>query len=312
MSGWKLRVVVISLLTLGGAHPLPADEPPPKKDTGPERAVRQAAQEAEVHGIGLYEPANSGILSKDVTDWPHLIDAIRSRKGVGGRLWDLLPEEARKRAADDKIVAKLGERFPTGDVVALQGRVKSALNDLLDRTDFYTEDAFKGVALTEDLKKSISNRNRHTPYQTACLNRALLASAFPIAITPIPSHFRVVRLQVVAGKDVVLVLSSYNACRWEVETLPAAKVVGVILCGYEPQEVAGVDVPLIYRAYHQPDGKPLKAGQKYYRAWDVKDKSFEVLSAAVKELTGKDFTAFHGEYRPGPGTEPYTVRPGAK
>jgi hypothetical protein len=302
--------IVALVGVIGFLAPATADEPPvPKKSADPAEAIRRAAKEVEVHGVGVSEPAARGIGVSDVTDWPALVRAIRDRRGPGGRIWELLSKETRDLLTNDKVVDRLGDPNPPVEVATLRFLVAMDLTKILDRTDFYTEEAFRAVFLNKDLKAAIALGPKRTPHQTACLNRALLAAAFPDVVTPIPPRFQTVRVQVVAGKDVVLVLSSYNACRWEVEVRPGGKVAGVVLCGYHTQEVTGVDAPVVYRAYYRPDGKPLREGDKYFYGFDVKDPSFKDFAAAVKELTGREFTTFQGEYTPGPFSEPYTVRP---
>ncbi|HJZ54690.1 MAG TPA: hypothetical protein VKE74_07005, partial [Gemmataceae bacterium] len=81
------------------------------------------------------------------------------------------------------------------------------------------------------------------------------------------------------------------------------------LGGYDAQEIVGVDAPVVYRAYYTPDGKyGNPAG--WFSAHDMKDSAFDVLTARVKELTGREFASFQGKYAG--SKEPFVVTPGAR
>jgi hypothetical protein len=192
----------------------------------------------------------------------------------------------------------------------IRGSVAAELRKIQDNPDFYTEKAFKDVPLTKELKDLVALGKKRTAYQTALLNYALLDKALPGCIPELPANFRTIKVDVLAGSDVVLVLSSYERCRWKVSLREGARVTGVVLCGYHAVEVVGVDAPTVYRAYYEPDGVTVfRGGTKYLFGHAEKQEEFKELLAGVKEITGKDFTKFQGEARPGPFSEPYTIRP---
>jgi hypothetical protein len=84
----------------------------------------------------------------------------------------------------------------------------------------------------------------------------------------------------------------------------------VVLAGNGAQEIAGVDVPVVYRAYYAQDGFTLAHPNDYFGAYQKKDiDRYERFLKGVKATTGKELTSFIGELCPGPLSEPYTVRP---
>jgi hypothetical protein len=286
------RIALLAAATALLALPCGAEPPAPKQPDEAVAKVRKAAEQAEVHGVGLYRPAVSHVGKDDVTDWPKFAQALRSRKGPGGRIHELLDKESQGLLADDKVVARLGDRLvavPT-EVLSLKSFVVNQLTRILDRPDFYMEEAFKGVALSKELKDAIVLGEKRTPFQTAYMNRRLLDAAFPDVIAETPARFRTVRVEVVGGKDVVLVLSSSEMCRWEVKLHEGAKVTGVLLCGYYPQEVAGVsDVPIVYRTLFPSDGKPRKAtsSPKCRTWWAAKrQRPFKLQSITPADTVG--------------------------
>ena len=296
----------LTIACSGFVASLRADDPKAKPATDENVAkVRKAAEAAEVHGVGIYGPEHYRL--GHVKDWPRLAEILRSKKGPAGRVWELFPAETRKLLSDDKLVLDLQAEDRGQNPI--RGSVAAELRKLQDNPDFYTEEAFKGL-LVKELRELGALGQKRTAYQTAMLNYALLDKTFPGCIPELPANFRTVRVEVLAGADVVLVLSSYDPCRWEVKLREGARVTGVVLCSYHAVEVVGVDAPTVYRAYYKPDGVTVLAGgTKYLYGYDEKDEEFKKLLAGVKEITGKEFTSFRGESRPKPGSEPYTVRP---
>jgi hypothetical protein len=294
------------LLAALGASLVGAADPPAKAEDKQEAAVRKAAEKAEVHGVGVYGPEHSRL--GHVKDWPLLAEILRTKRGPAGRVWELLSDESRKRLSDDALVLNL--RAEDRGQNPIRGSVAAELRKIQDNPDFYTAAAFKDVPLTKDLKDLIALGKKRTAYQTALLNYALLDKALPGCIPELPDNFRTIKVDVLAGSDVVLVLSSYERCRWKVSLREGARVTGVVLCGYHAVEVVGVDAPTVYRAYYEPDGVTVfRGGTKYLFGHDEKQEEFKELLAGVKEITGKEFTKFQGEARPGPFSEPYTIRP---
>jgi hypothetical protein len=254
------------------------------------------------------------LTAKDVKDWSRLVVALRKREGPGSRVHATLPEEAQKLVADDDLLATLanpplGVPTPKRETV-LKAALTDTLNKTLDRPDFYNEEAFKGIALDKSFKEMIDLGAKRTVHQTARMNWDLLAAAFPKSIPPLPPGFRTVRVEVQEGESVVLVLSSYGNCRWEVDVKRGGKVTGVLLCGSEAQEVAGVgDAPVVYRCYYSPEGEELPTAKHFY-GFDPKEKTWKAFVEGVKEITGKDFATFQGG--PRSKSETFIIRPGEK
>ncbi len=283
-------------------------EPVCVTDADTEQAVRKAAERAEVHGIGLYGPMAYRL--EDVRNWPALVAEIRTKKGPGGRVWSLLGDDTRKWLEDEKLVNALGD--PTKPVNSIKGAVASDLRKIINDPNFYRKEEFKGIALTKEMNEAIELGNKRTAYQTAKLNWALIDLAFPGCFPAIPDRFRTVRVQVVGGSDVVLVLSSYERCRWEITLREGARVTGVVLCGYHAQEIVGVDAPTLYRAYHGPDGVSVAHLEDFVYGYNKQHEAFPGFLKAVKSITGKVFTKLECANRPKAGDEPFTIHPKAK
>jgi hypothetical protein len=292
----------------------------PKSQPDPTTAVRKAAETAEVHAVGIYQPAIHRISRQDLKDLPGFVASLRERKGPAGRVWELLPETVRKLASADDIVANMQalERIPVQhpDPAALQlsARLPSELGKLLNRSDFYTEDAFKGVKLGKEVQELVALGEKRSAHQTARLNWGLLHAAFPTHVVEVPSRLRTARLEVREGKDVILVLSSYEECRWEVKVRPGANVTGVVLCGYDAQEVTGVGTaPVVYRAYYDPDGKRRDpSGGKWFHGYDEKQQTWQRFLEGIKEVTGKELHSAQTTGESKLESEPFIIRPGAK
>lgn len=306
----RAYIVLGLVVTTGHITPFAADQTPPVPAPDVVVAFRKAAETAEVHGVGVSEPAVSRIGREHLIDGAGLVVKLRDRKGSAGTLWETAPKQLRDLSTDNRAVAELGDRPRSGEAVLLREYLLRHLNDTLSRPDFYSEEAFKGIVLDKDVKTLLALGPKRTSLQNARLNWALLQSTFPGCLADAPSNLRTVRVRVEAGRDVVLILSSYWEASWHIEVQPGGRVVGVVLCGYHAQELMGIDAPVIYRAAHLPNGTPRTDGVPYLKAYDLKDEAFPTFAYRVKELTGKELTRFQGMRRP--TTEPIVVKPGAK
>jgi hypothetical protein len=275
---------------------------PPKEDAA--AAVREAAKAAEVHGVGAYGPFRVRLHLKEVTDWAGLVAALRAGDGPAGRVRGLLPERTRKLLDDPATV--IGEDPFAGErALRLVGETFGELRQLLARPDLFDGKSLEGVELGKEAKDLLALGPKRSAAQTIRMNRLLLAAAFPKALAPPPPDLGVVRVAVKAGRDVVLVLSAGEPCRWEVEVEKGGRVAGVVLTGVNHQQVAGVDCPVFDRAACGPDGKARK--WPALLGYDEKDKGFERFRAGVKEVVGRDFDDFQGvEKAPEDG---FVVRP---
>lgn len=308
-------VLVITFLLFASqrASSQPREAPAaPKSDAEAVRAVREAAKSAEVHGIGVGNPAVYSFEPKEVKSWVQFVDLLRRKDGAAGRIWEALPKQTQEFAQNDQLVGKLDSLPHPADVTRLRSGVESTIRKLLRSSDFYTEKAFKDVALDKNLKDMLALGGKRTYLQTLRMNRELLTTAFPNHIAPVPANYHTIPVVVKRGKPVVLVLTSYGACQWQITVEDGAEVVGVILGGTEPQEIAGVKVPVVYRVGRWPDGKD-RWGQGWETIWtcrDPKDKSFAELESGVKKVLDKSFSEFQAtDDAPKEG---FVVKPSAK
>ncbi len=307
--------MILSFLLLFGPSPLPScagEAPTPTPDTDAVAAVQKVAAGAEVHGIGTGGPAIYSFDAKEVKSWTQFVELLRRGEGAAGRVWELLPKKTQEFAKDDNLVGKLDMINKPDDAARLQSGVAGTIRSLLRRSDFYTEKAFKDVPLDKNLKDLLALGNKRTYLQTLRMNRELLVFAFPDHITPVPANYHMVHVRVKAGKPVILVLASSTACQWQVEVEDGGEVVGIVLCGTEPQEVAGAKAPVVYRAGRDPYWKDRwgRGEEVIWTSRDRKDKSFAQLEAGVKKITGKSLTDFQGkDTAPKDG---FVVKPSAK
>jgi hypothetical protein len=252
-----------------------------------------------------------------IGEFPALVRSLRSqeKKPAVERVWEMLSNETKTRVLDEKVFEELGQ--DSAEAAKLMIGIQGDFTGILGRSDFFREQAFKAFLLTNEQKELVGLGKKRTAHQTAKLNWALLEKTFPSSIPEMPKQFRTIRVNVVRGKEVVLVLSSYEACLWDVKLLEGARVAGVILCGRRVQEVRGVDAPVLYRALYGPDGVIEANREKYLYAYQEGSDQYKSLAAAVKEITGKEFTSFRfakekASHRPEPGEEPFTVFPKAE
>lgn len=288
------------------------------------RAVRKAAEKEEVHVVGVGSPVVDQIPLQDMTDWPGLVTSLRLKKGAAARVRDYFSEDARARCDEEGIVEKFTAPKTDGKAQSDAGRlmmgVLNALNKALDDRDFYQRKAFDGVDVDEITQSLIALGSKRTSHQSAVMNWRLLHAAFPKSIPKVDPRFRTIRVQVKSDAPVVLVLSCYNDCRWEVSVKPGCKVVGVVLCGNHAQEFEAfenpIDIPTVYRARYKPDGSQrLGAGDEYFDGYDKLHKKWPKFAAGVKDVTGKDvgqWASFQGKNTPDLQDEPYIIPPRQK
>jgi len=96
------------------------------------------------------------------------------------------------------------------------------------------------------------------------------------------------------GRPVILVLSGYSPITWNVELAEGAVVQKVLLCGYHPQTVEGLDksVP-VHLHYYQNNN----SGRKRITYSYSKNAAFIKVAADLKELTGHSVDCLQGQYR---------------
>ena len=303
-------LVLIAASSYPSAH---AGEPVnPASDAETVAAVQKAAAGAEIHGIGVAALARSKFGGEDVKSWTQLVDLLRRREGAAARIWDALPKTTQEFAADDNLVGKLDQPNRPANAARLGIGVGTTIGGLLTKPDFYNEKAFKDVPLDKNLKDMLSLGEKRTYIQTLRMNRELLAAAFPTVINPVSTNYLSVPVHVKAGKPVILVLATFSICQWQVTVEDGAEVVGVILCGTDAQEVAGIKAPVVYRSGRDPYGKSRgdRKGEVIWASHDRNHELFPQLEAGVKKITGKSFTGFQGgDEAPKEG---FVVKPSAK
>jgi hypothetical protein len=104
------------------------------------------------------------------------------------------------------------------------------------------------------------------------------------------------------GKEVTLVVSSYDPVTWEVTAGPTTKLVKVVVAGYHRQTAKVPERTEVVEAFH--DGR---AGKTYfYFPYDIKSGRFRTTVKALHTLTGQEVRSFQGTYRFDPA-RPFVV-----
>ncbi len=171
------------------------------------------------------------------------------------------------------------------------------MEDVLRKADLYEEKSFAGVAVDDETKQLIKNRQKLLPLETCVLNRRLLEASFPNAIKK--STFSLAKatvpVRVIATKEpIVLVLCSYESVRWDIQAEKGANIKMVIVGGYHMQAVVGTNAPVAYRVYE--DHEKGQATPRYFFAYKKDDERYANLVQAVRHETGADVTTFQGRY----------------
>ncbi|AMV25378.1 hypothetical protein VT84_13335 [Gemmata sp. SH-PL17] len=307
------RTFVFSLLLLLLANSFATCSDKPQPGTASEaeilKRIDKAAKTAEIYGIGIYRPDRIDFEDVDVTNWPQFVQLLQDNKGPATRVMQFLAKDRRELVENKNVVAQIAAKKPTPEFRGLTSDISHDICKMMMRPDLFSENDLNDVSLTKDLKDAIALGEKRTHIQTLCLNRSLLAAAFPNQVAPIPAHYYLTTVRVKAGKSVILVLTSYESCRWLIEVEEGGEVAAVILGGGAPQEVGGVSAPVLYLVANDPYKKP-RAGDRIGIAYDVNSKEYAVQEEKIKSITGKPFTNFQGQNTAPQGG--FIVKPNAK
>jgi hypothetical protein len=227
------------------------------------------APNTEVHAIGVAGPAGEILQWSDLTDWKGLAERLRVSESKGDkparRVWNYFSDNGKAILSDPQRVAALSGEKRTDASERDRGEVYSTLRKLMKDSTAFAPDDLADLNLSTEiitlLKKPESRAARDTYY----LNRLLLSAVFPTHVAPLKYDPRVVVVQVRHANPIVLVLASQDRCIWHVTAEAGTKIEGIVLTGYEAQEVTGIRVPTLYRARVSPDGK--KSGVPYVVAF---------------------------------------------
>jgi hypothetical protein len=252
-----------------------------------------------LHVIGV-NPAGSSLLvrtGRDILDWEAfcrtLVEHGNKQKATAAkRIWELIPSDVQKLVA-------LEVRGETGDsqdeIDAKQVRrhilISEALSKVLTRRDFYRADDFKEVRLTPAITKLLDRRDALTQLEVRRLNRLVCEAVFPNEIRksaggddlPETVRVRVVR----TARPIILVLTAYKSVRWVVVPEKNVRIKQIIVGGYEPQEITGVDAPIIFKVYESKDGP-----NKDYILAHSEEEQYSEMKRKLRESTGLEVDSF--------------------
>jgi hypothetical protein len=179
---------------------------------------------------------------------------------------------------------------------------------MISKPKFDDAKAFADVKLPKAVKELVELGDKRTLFQTQRLNRELLDVLFPDCIAATPRDFQTTSVTVRAGKPVVLVLTSYQQCRWSVTVERGAKVAAVFLFGNSAQELEGTEAPVDYGAWELPNGKESGRENLWFGTEDAPQ--YKQVKQLVKDKTGCEVASFQKAHTA--PKEPFVVKPGAK
>lgn len=96
-------------------------------------------------------------------------------------------------------------------------------------------------------------------------------------------------------KPIILVLTAYSTVSWKVVPAKDAQLVQVIVGGYQPQKVDGVNVPL--ESYTYLPRQPGVARLRYFYAYREGDAMYQRMATQLRQITNKEITSFQGDLR---------------
>lgn len=281
------------------------DKAPPSKLSLP--------AEAEVHAIGVSTPAPAFAV-EEVSDWRGLAVQIREARdknipGPAQRIADRMFPQARDVLNNPDRAAHIPD-YGAGDtsdeslLISQERRsVRKSFMALLDDRDFYDAKAFKGVALNKQITDLIDQGKKRSLLDTQLLNRLLLRAAFPNQMRAKPVDPTAVEVEVTGKGQVVLILTSYNPCRWTVRVDKDVTLVRVIRSSFHPSQVEGVSCPITIV------GRLAESGERYSGAryaHETGTPEYDAFEKQMSELTGRKLTSFQGD-SDYPG-KPYVVK----
>lgn len=240
-----MRAVHLSLLTLAFAcTSASADDNP----------FAKVPKDAEVHVVTIREPFYKCVTKSEILDWQKLATNLCADSPLARHLRKCGSGDIGENLADELQQLNLGLQERKAAETILRARLSAETYLMISRPKFYDAKAFADVKLPKAVKELVELGDKRTLFQTKRLNRELLDVLFPDCIAATPRDFQTTSATVKAGKPVVLVLCSYQQCRWSVTVEKGATVAAVFLFGNSAQELEGTEAPVYYGAWELPNG----------------------------------------------------------
>lgn len=299
----------------GGAE-LP-QAPPPKSPAqkywhDASVVLQRLASGAEVHAVGVYEPAHRPLCDDDIRDWTKLVEGLKAKTAAAEwlRRDKRFDEVSRAALADPNAVQVLGTAANPCEfgTEAKRISVRHDLSKFLDDRLLCEQDGFRGLKLDVEGNALRALGKKRTPVDVRRLNQLLLGAALPGGLNPPGGNTDTVHIRVKAGRTVLLVLMSHVECRWDVTLDDGAVISAVILAGYAWQKVEGVVCPVYTMTHYGADGESAFDGEaSYFGAFQTGTKEYKEMAEKVQQLTLRTIDRFQGEYRQ---QKPFVVTPG--
>jgi hypothetical protein len=283
---------------------------------------RRQLQAAEMHVVGvsqaahplqLLEPHGAGV------EWARLCDALMSAAKLetptpAKRIWSLLPHNDQAIVSDPIKVSRLCAHVAYLGDLGRQGlkrdrlgasyyyKLFSALNGVLQRTDFYDRDSFSEVRLPPEAVDLLDRRESLSLLETWLLNRHLFESSFEGTVRKTDYSLENATITVEVGASRVpinLVLCSYHSVRWEVKAHEHARIKNIIMSGAYPQLVVGAESRVYsHGGARLPNAIHLNEREdaRGIYAYEKSDPRYDSLREALGQITGMDIMTFQGAY----------------
>ncbi|MCC5633836.1 Tc toxin subunit A [Nostoc sphaeroides CHAB 2801] len=114
----------------------------------------------------------------DIRDWTSFISKIKEQKdSLIQRLWQLFPQSTQDIFNSQKLSEDQKEYKPLTE--ENKNKIIKALNEILYRRDFYQEDKFKDVQVSNDIHQLLVSKEILLRNEIYKLNRLLLENSFP-------------------------------------------------------------------------------------------------------------------------------------
>ena len=263
-----------------------------------------AIKDAEVHMVGICQPYRSRFREKEVVNWKKLSESLSAEDGDGARLARLLSPSSLAAARSPKLL----KAESTGVMAQTQNTLLNGLQDLIAGPRMYNVPSFTKSKHAEHIQKLLEERTELSYVQTTTLNRAYASFASDGGIEPVSEHYQTVTVTVAAGRDVILVLSSSDPCRWKVVLEKGARVSGCILSGYYTQEIEQDTIPTVYRTHYDAKGEATNKDGWY--AYSETGDDYYKIKKLVTDLTGRKIISFQGQNEA--PKEGFVVKPSPK
>jgi len=255
-----------------------------------------------VFGLGYYT-TNFGRLTTRSDVFAAAVEMIKARDqkepSPAKRLYEMLDPFMKKSLEDEATIKLLDERPYISGVTAtaasrkLHLDLRRSLEKVLDTPKLYDPAAFAKAELPAEAKEMLRRADSLTPLELRWLNYTLASAAFPDLLKTASVANGIVTIKVPEStQPIVLVLSAYESTIWKIEASSKSNLLQVIVGGFQPQEVVGVKVPVVYKVNQTLPG--LQRNRDYFYSYTATGTTYNRMIESVRQTIGKGLDHFDG------------------